>query len=55
MATYLAGDPLRDAAQLYRWTPIVPLAYPEPTITDRTIAGWERAGHARVPGLDPVG
>lgn len=55
MATYLRGDPLRDAAQLYRWVPNGPLARPGPAVTDRTVAGWERSGHARVPGLDPVG
>jgi arabinosyltransferase A/arabinosyltransferase B/arabinosyltransferase C len=55
MATYLQGDPMRDAAQLYRWTPVVPLDSPIPTVTDRTVAGWHRDGHARVPGLDPVG
>ncbi|WP_433290901.1 arabinosyltransferase domain-containing protein [Pseudonocardia sp. CA-142604] len=55
MPTYLQGDPTRDAAQLYRWNVEEPLARPVPVITDRTVAGWERNGHARVPGLDPVG
>jgi hypothetical protein len=55
MPTYLLGDPTRDAAQLYRWIPVEPLARPAPVITDRTVSGWQRDGHARVPGLDPVG
>jgi hypothetical protein len=55
MATYLAGDPLRDAAQLYRWMPIGPLARPEPVVAVQTVPGWHRDGHARVPGVDPVG
>jgi arabinosyltransferase A/arabinosyltransferase B/arabinosyltransferase C len=55
MATYLHGDPLRDGTTLYRWTPVVPLAAPQPTVTERTVTGWHRDGHARVPGLDPVG
>ncbi len=55
MATYLSGDPLRDAVQLYRWVPMRPLARPEPVVTQRTVAGWYREGHARVPGIDPVG
>ncbi|MCO1657912.1 arabinosyltransferase domain-containing protein [Pseudonocardia sp. S2-4] len=55
MATYLAGAPLRDAVQVYRWTPIEQLSTPRPTVTERTVSGWHRDGHARVPGLDPVG
>ncbi len=55
MATYLRGDPLRDAAQLYRWDPVVPLARPDPAVADRTVPGWYREGRTRVPGLDPVG
>jgi hypothetical protein len=55
MATYLQGDPTRDGATLYRWTPLVPLAAPQPTVTERSVSGWHRDGHARVPGLDPVG
>jgi arabinosyltransferase A/arabinosyltransferase B/arabinosyltransferase C len=55
MPTYLAGDPLRDAGQLYRWVPIQPLARPEPVVIPRTVAGWHQEGHARVPGIDPVG
>jgi arabinosyltransferase A/arabinosyltransferase B/arabinosyltransferase C len=55
MATYLSGDPLRDAVQLYRWVPMRPLARPEPVVTQQTVPGWFREGHARVPGLDPVG
>jgi len=55
MATYLRGDPTRDAVQLYRWDPIQPLATPVPAVTNRTVPGWQSDGHARVPGLDPVG
>ena len=55
MALYLRGEPLRDTAQLIRWTPVVPLVQPRPTVTERTVPGWYRDGHARVPGLDPVG
>ena len=55
MATYLAGDPTRDAAQVYRWVPTRPLAVATPQVTDRTIGGWVHTGRTRVPGLDPVG
>jgi hypothetical protein len=55
MATYLPGDPTRDGATLYRWTPVVPLSAPQPAVTERSVSGWQRDGHARVPGLDPVG
>jgi hypothetical protein len=55
MPTYLAGDPLRDAGQVYRWVPIRPLARPEPVISWHTVIGWHQDGHARVPGIDPVG
>lgn len=55
MPTYLAADPLRDAGQLYRWVPIGPLARPEPVVTWHTVAGWQRDGRPRVPGIDPVG
>ncbi|MDN5861620.1 MAG: arabinosyltransferase, partial [Pseudonocardia sp.] len=55
MGTYLAGDPLRDAATLYRWVPVVPMAEPAPRVVDRTVAGWHADGRTRVPGLDPVG
>jgi EmbC C-terminal domain len=55
MATYLNGDPIRDAVQLYRWMPVEPLVTPRPVVTDRTVPGWAADGHARVPGLDPVG
>jgi hypothetical protein len=55
MPTYLAGDPLRDAGQLYRWLPTGPLARPEPVVTWHTVAGWHQDGHPRVPGIDPVG
>lgn len=55
MATYLAGDPARDAAQLYRWIPITDLARPQPVVTDETVMGWHSDGRSRVPGLDPAG
>ncbi|HEY0812021.1 MAG TPA: arabinosyltransferase domain-containing protein [Pseudonocardia sp.] len=55
LPTYLAGDPTREAVQLFRWVPTVPLATPAPTVVERTVAGWASDGHARVPGLDPVG
>lgn len=55
MPTYLAGDPTRDAVQLLRWTPSVPLATPNPTVVEHTVAGWVSEGHARIPGLDAVG
>jgi arabinosyltransferase A/arabinosyltransferase B/arabinosyltransferase C len=55
MPTYLAGDPLRDAGQLYHWVPIGPLARPEPVVTWHTVAGWQQDGRARVPGIDPAG
>jgi Mycobacterial cell wall arabinan synthesis protein/EmbC C-terminal domain/Arabinosyltransferase concanavalin like domain len=55
LPTYLAGDPTRDAVRLYRWVPIMPLTTPRPVVTERTVMGWASDGHARVPGLDPVG
>ncbi|MDN5931197.1 MAG: arabinosyltransferase C-terminal domain-containing protein, partial [Pseudonocardia sp.] len=55
VGTYLAGDPLRDAVQLYRWEPVEPMAQPVPEVVDRTVAGWHADGRTRVPGLDPVG
>ena len=33
----------------------MPLSTPEPVVTERTVMGWTSDGHARVPGLDPVG
>lgn len=52
MATYLDGDPTRDPAQLYRWTPrpATPLT---PRVTPETVPGWSGDGRAEVPGLDP--
>jgi len=55
MPTYLAGDPTRDAVQLYRWSLVAPLTTLKPTVVEHTVAGWVSDGHARVPGLDPVG
>jgi hypothetical protein len=55
MATYLAGDPLRDAAQLFRWTPVTPMITPTPVVAVHSVAGWHSDGRTRVPGLDPVG
>jgi Mycobacterial cell wall arabinan synthesis protein/Arabinosyltransferase concanavalin like domain/EmbC C-terminal domain len=55
LPTYLAGDPTRDAVRLYRWIPIMPLTTPQPVVTEHTVMGWTSDGHARVPGLDPVG
>ena len=55
MATYLRGDPTRDAAQLYRWVPVAPFHTLEPVVAVQEVAGWYSDGHARVPGLDPVG
>jgi arabinosyltransferase A/arabinosyltransferase B/arabinosyltransferase C len=55
MATYLAGDPTRDAAQLYHWTPITDLTYPHPVVADQTVMGGHADGRTRVPGRDPVG
>ncbi len=55
MPTYLAGDPTRDAVQLYRWSLVAPLTALKPTVAEHTVAGWTSDGHARVPGLDPVG
>jgi Mycobacterial cell wall arabinan synthesis protein/EmbC C-terminal domain/Arabinosyltransferase concanavalin like domain len=55
MATYLRGDPARDAAQLYRWVPVAPFHTPEPVVAVQDVAGWQSDGRARVPGLDPTG
>jgi hypothetical protein len=55
LATYLAGDPVREAAQLRRWVPAEPLRELVPTVVLRERAGWTSAGHARVPERDPTG
>ncbi len=55
LPTYLAGDPTREAVRLYRWIPITALSTPQPVVTEHTVMGWTSDGHARVPGLDPVG
>lgn len=55
MATYLDGDPTRDAAQVVRWDPVEPLGEVVPEVGAETVAGWSRTGRARVPGLDPIG
>ncbi len=55
MPTYLRGDPVRDAAQLYRWVQDTPLTTLTPVITGQDVAGWHADGRARVPGLDPAG
>lgn len=55
MPTYLAGDPLRDAGQVYRWVPTTPLARPEPAVAWHPVTGWQQNGHPRIPGIDPVG
>jgi hypothetical protein len=55
MPTYLAGDPTRDAAQLYRWVPVQPFRALTPIVAGQDVTGWHSDGHARVPGLDPVG
>ena len=47
--------PTRDAVRLYRWIPITALSTPQPVVTEHTVMGWTSDGHARVPGLDPVG
>jgi hypothetical protein len=55
MATYLRGEPLREAAQLFSWMPVVPLEEPAPHITTALVPGWRAEGHARVPGRDSAG
>lgn len=55
MATYLDSDPIRDAAQVYRWQPLTPFVPLEPQLTWHTVPGWAGEGRIRVPGLDPVG
>jgi hypothetical protein len=55
MPTYLRGDPLRDAGRLYSWTPIALLGVAEPVVEQRTVSGWERTGHTRVPAIASVG
>ena len=48
MPTYLAGDPVREAAQLRRWVPVEPLRQPAP---DRRRAGDRRLDTRRdMPG-----
>ncbi|MFC4944801.1 arabinosyltransferase domain-containing protein [Pseudonocardia sp. GCM10023141] len=55
MATYLSGDPVRDAAQLIRWVPVTDMTELQPVVTVHSVAGTHADGHARVPGLDPPG
>jgi EmbC C-terminal domain len=55
LATYLAGDPVREAAQLRRWVPVEPLRELVPAVVVRERAGWTSVGHARVPERDPIG
>lgn len=52
MATYLDGDPLRDAAQLIHWVPVQDMSTLQPNVAGQTVAGTHSDGHARVPGLD---
>ena len=46
-----AGDPTRDAVQLYRWVPIEPLRTLTPTVATATPADLPDPGHLRVPQL----
>jgi arabinosyltransferase A/arabinosyltransferase B/arabinosyltransferase C len=46
---YLAGDPMRDAAQLFRWVPVRSLAQPSVTVGRETVPGWRRGPHISVP------
>lgn len=46
---YLDGDPMRDAAQLYRWVPVRDLAQPAVTLDRETVAGWRRGPHISIP------
>jgi Mycobacterial cell wall arabinan synthesis protein/EmbC C-terminal domain/Arabinosyltransferase concanavalin like domain len=53
---YLVGDPLRDAAQLYRWVLVRPLGQPSITLERHTVPGWWRGPHITIPvdaSLDP--
>ncbi len=54
MPTYLDTDPTRDAAQIFRWTPL-PAAPLTPRVTTDTVSGLAHDGRATVPGLDPPG
>jgi hypothetical protein len=54
MATYLRGEPLREAAQLFSWIPVVPLEEPTPHVTTTSVSGWRAEGGPRVPERDPV-
>jgi arabinosyltransferase A/arabinosyltransferase B/arabinosyltransferase C len=49
MATYLRGDPTRDAVQLYHWVTPQQLATPAPTVTRRDLWGWHSDGTIRTP------
>ncbi|WP_232661076.1 arabinosyltransferase domain-containing protein [Pseudonocardia sp. TRM90224] len=55
MATFLRGDPMRDAVQLRAWLPIVPLVEPTPDVAGRSVAGTAFDGQPRVPGHDTPG
>lgn len=52
LAVYLQGDPMRDVATLYRWTPVTALGSPAISRITETRWGWQHTGQLHVPGLD---
>jgi hypothetical protein len=51
MPTYLRGDPTREAPQLYRWDPVVPLRALRPSVRTRDVVTPFAVTHLRVPRL----
>jgi arabinosyltransferase A/arabinosyltransferase B/arabinosyltransferase C len=51
LPVYLDGDPLRDIATLYRWVPRIRYGTPDVARRTEVVAGWQRHGHLRIPGV----
>lgn len=49
LAVYLQGDPMRDVATLYRWTPLTTLGTPRMSRISEIRWGWQHSGHLHVP------
>jgi arabinosyltransferase A/arabinosyltransferase B/arabinosyltransferase C len=49
LAVYLQGDPMRDVATLYRWTPVTTLRTPAISRSSEIRWGWQHSGHLDVP------
>jgi arabinosyltransferase A/arabinosyltransferase B/arabinosyltransferase C len=51
MPTYVRDDPTRDAPQLYRWDPVVPLRTLSPSVRVVDVVSPIGVTHLRVPRL----